>query len=517
MTEALCLPLLLGLSACAKGDQVVMMGDAPYRIVEYTKGEKLAGATKLPPEFAAEPPVGGCIPSENYGYRMCKVADPSVVPLNHGNVVRPHHSKWSNVNSDGTLFFLGKNGETPPGRGKGQAVVFRVSDNSVFRVLSDINGHENSDLRWDRTGNYPRRLYVTVNGSQWHQYDMSEDGTSAERTLIHDFSKDFPALGGISSGGDGETDITGRYWPFRVMHPYHAVCRNTFNFQAAIVYDKETDTIVSKLDRDAYIAMGGDPAVWDSCNFKPDAVDVSPLGTKMVVTWSGNRRKDPFDGPHAYNFDLSNPVKVCNAATHSGWGFDFDGSELFVCQVNSNNWEGVDADTITATNIHTGEKKIILYHEDLGWDVGGWHFSRPYELSMRGWILMTFYASQSGRVKSPLRNQAVMLELKSYDQHPRIWRIADLKNNIESSSKAYDREAFAPLSPSGRSIYVGIDLITGVSGSEGNYTFNSVGNVATYKIELPLYWWHVLNGTQPPTPEETANELRQRKLRQDRK
>lgn len=492
-----------------------MMGDAPYRIVEYRRGEKLAGATRIEPEFAAEPPVGGCVPSPNYGYRMCKVADPASVPLNHGEVVRPHQSKWSNVNSDGTLFFLGKNGETPRNTGKGQAIVFRVADNSIFRVLSDMNTHENADLRWDRTGNHPRRLYL-LSGAKWYQYDISEDGSSADKQLIHDFANDFPSVGTIYNGGDGETDISGRYWPFRVMHPYGAVCKNNYNLQAAIVYDRETDTIVSRIDREAFLSKGGDPTLWDSCAFKPDAVDVSPLGTKMVVTWNRSDRKDIFDGPHAYDFDLSNPVKVCNAATHSGWGFDLDGSELFVCQVNNQNWEGVDPDTIAATNIHTGQTKVILYHEDLGWDVGGWHFSRPYEISMRGWIFMTFYASQSGRVRSPLRNQAVMLELKSYDQHPRIWRIADLKNNISSSSKAYDREAFSPLSPSGRSAYVGIDLITGVSGSEGNYTFTSVGTVATYKLELPLYWWHVLNGTQPPpesAPEDEPLRTKKRPLR----
>ena len=37
-----------------------------------------------------------------------------------------------------------------------------------------------------------------------------------------------------------------------------------------------------------------------------------------------------------------------------------------------------EADTIAFTDIVTGETKTIIYHEDLGWDVGGSHASTTH-------------------------------------------------------------------------------------------------------------------------------------------
>jgi hypothetical protein len=142
----------------------------------------------------------------------------------------------------------------------------------------------------------------------------------------------------------------------------------------------------------------------------------------------------------------------------------------------------VDADTIAYVNIKTGEAHEILYLEDMGWDMGGVHFGRFYNLSIRGWIYITTYSEPNSQ--SPLRNTAFMLEIKSYTEHPRIWRIADTKNQYNSEDPlAYEKEAYSPISADGTTIYWGADWRGGD------------GTVDTYKVQLPQDWWFTLRSS----------------------
>jgi hypothetical protein len=403
----------------------------------------------------------------HYGSTVTKIADSKEFPAseNDQQVVRPVYSRWRIDNSAGTLYFLVKGGETPFYSGRGQMVIFNSSDNSVYRVASEVNGHESAEFRWDYSGSRPYVMYYRKD-AQFREYDVSTGQTK----LIRDFSKDFPGAERILNDVEGDSSADSRYWAWMVQGPYDG---EEFPMMAIITYDKGTNTILGVLDYSKYVTMGGK----ESTLPRPNMVDTSPLGTKVVCLWGRTDRHDVFDGPHAYDLDFSRPVKVCNDETHSGWAFDYNGDEVYVCQINNYNWGAADADTIAYTNIRTGKTEAIIYHKDIGWDVGGFHFGRFYDQSIRGWVYMTTYSETTST--SWMRNQACMLEVKPYNEHPRVWRITDTHNNYPGSS-GYDREAYSPISGDASRVVWASDWPGGD------------GTVDTYSVQLPAKWWEVL-------------------------
>jgi len=442
-----------------------------------------------------------------------------------------------------------KDGETPAGSGKGQTVIFNSADDSIHKIITEINSGEPRELRWDYSGTKQNSMYY-VSGCTFYEYDI----VSGLSTIVHNFGNDFANCGRILNDVEGDSSSDSRYWAFMIQNPYDG---SKYPMRAIVTYDKQTDSILGTLD---YAA--------------PNMVDISPLGNKVVLlngrswgavvtitgpwtdegvgVWSspyqsltngnnafnwvkvdgviltsktpidgdrqwtrvsaenklyvrltggespashsitleyGKRPNDLnsiFDGPHAFAFDFSSPVKVCNDETHGGWAFDLNGNEVYVCQVNNGNWANADGDTIAYTDILTGQTNTIMYHSDIGWDVGGWHFGRFYNSNIRGWVYMTSY-SNSDTSLSWMRNQAFMLELKPFAEHPRVWRIADTHNNYPGAA-AYKREAFSPITRDGLKIYWGSDW------PGGN------GTVDTYSVRLPDNWWNVLNGNDEIAP-----------------
>jgi len=433
-----------------------------YNVSRYVKGDT-SNFQRYPESSAPEPARGECVYDALYDAHVCKAVDANDFPSDEiEDTVRPVYSRWRIDNSNGQYYFLVKDGESPKWSGKGQMVILNAQDDSVFKIATEVNGQEGSEFRWDYSGDHPNTLYYRSE-CQFRSYDI----VTGQTALIHDFSTEFPLCGRIINDVEGDSSADSRYWAWIVQGEYDGEQYPTL---AIITYDKETDNILGVLDHAKYLSMGG----IDAALPKPNMVDISPLGSKVLCLWGRTDHNDLFDGPHAYDFDFSQPVKVCNDETHSGWAFDKAGKEVYVCQINNTNWSNAPADTIAYTDIQTGKTEVILFHEDLGWDVGGFHFGRFYNPAIKGWVYMTTYSSTESQ--SWMRNQAIMLEIAPYTEHPLIWRIADTHNTYPGTS-GYEREAFSPISGDGTTIWWAADW------PGGDQT------VDTYKLKLPDQWW----------------------------
>lgn len=210
---------------------------------------------------------------------------------------------------------------------------------------------------------------------------------------------------------EGEASADSRYWAFMVMGKYESGMGQTPIYYI-FTYDKEQDKIVGILTTRPVASENSYPL-----GIKPNFVDISPDGRKVLASWGWKSSTTGlsgsiYDGPHVYNLNFTNPIKVGGGTKHSGWAFDYEGNQVFV-----QSWTG---DYITATNVETGEQIKIIHHTDFGgWDVH-WHFSRIYNSEIKGWIMMSLYDSDYNEWAD---NQILMLEIKPKEENPRIWRI----------------------------------------------------------------------------------------------
>ena len=197
--------------------------------------------------------------------------------------------------------------------------------------------------------------------------------------------------------------------------------------------------------------------------------DSAPPATHQIYWEYGNRPKDAgtvFDGPHAWNLDFTQPVKVSVDETHSGWAWSADGRELFVSQNNRNDW-------IEARDIETGTLLQCLHQGDFGWG-NGWHFARMPKTTP-GWILLSTY--RSGTNTDWGDNQLLMLEMKDRTSHPRVWRLGPTHNQYDE----YYAEGFAAMSQFGDRLWWGAK-------------WPGQANIETYEMPLPSDWWRDPSG-----------------------
>lgn len=418
------------------------------RVTAYTKGD-LSALPVLAPAAADEPGLGSCVADPRYGTSVCKIADTREFPP--GDLadpqIRPVYSRFRIDNSNGELYLL----QREPRGNDGYAVIKQSSDNSVFHVIEEFWSHESAELRWDYSGLHPTTLYYRE-GCRLMAFDVQTHQSS----LVHDFAADVQGCQSIFNDVEGDSSRDSRFWAWMA---------ETASGFSLLTYDKDADRVLGRLPLPAGVT-------------RPNMVDVSPLGSRMVALFSRTDLGDAYDGPHAFTLDFSGaPVKVCNDETHSGFGFGTDGEELFVCQVNNWNWPNADADTLAATDIATGQTMVVAYHEDFGFE-NGFHFSRFYDPAIRGFVYLTTYADTGGTL-GWAANAAIMLELKPAALHPRIWRIASTHNDYPGPD-GYPREAYSPISGDGQRVFWAADWPGGD------------GTVDTYQVTLPERWWERL-------------------------
>jgi hypothetical protein len=160
---------------------------------------------------------------------------------------------------------------------------------------------------------------------------------------------------------------------------------------------------------------------------RPNMVEFSPAGTRVVVDWAraytGSNDADIgllSDGPKAFAPNFTDPIRIGADATHSGWAWGPKGEEMFVSQNNRNDWiEAVDiASSATANcqvisgNSYSCGVKIYPY---AALDGGSWslgmHFGKVYDKARKGWAYMNTY---DGNNSSWGKNQNLLIELNAY-------------------------------------------------------------------------------------------------------
>ena len=185
------------------------------------------------------------------------------------------YSRYSPTNSTGEYFLA-------HGDDSFSCFVYRISDNKLIADLkmNDINRiGENNEIRWDYSGDFPTRIYFighpnfNSSGMQFYQMDvLTKNGIP---TLIRDFSKDFPDGVRILNDVEGDSSSDSRYWAWQVVNA-------TWDRLRFFTYDKKNNIILGTFDVT-------DVSGYSTYLPKPNMVEISPLGTKVIThygrTW----------------------------------------------------------------------------------------------------------------------------------------------------------------------------------------------------------------------------------------
>ncbi|MEI7890560.1 MAG: hypothetical protein WCI36_01190 [bacterium] len=178
---------------------------------------------------------------------------------------------------------------------------------------------EVNEVRWDYSGDHPYRLYFTGHSIPNSQAASGENvatsfyyvdidpvsGVQSVPVLIHDFSVEFPLSGTYPTGGysstmilndvEGDSSNDSRYWTWQVRGPYDHSSYDlstalTYKRYAIIVYDKTTNSLVGRFQRDC-AGVSGVCTVYDTPSEAypyipaPNMTESSPLGVKAIVDW----------------------------------------------------------------------------------------------------------------------------------------------------------------------------------------------------------------------------------------
>ena len=433
--------------------------------------------TYSPPSYPAK---SGSVTDSDFNTTTVRISD-ATSESGGSNMATVVYSRWTPLNSSGEYLYFQRTVGNP------DAMIYSAIDYSLIKILPEqitidgvpncnFNSQESSEIRWDYTGDYPHRFYY-ANGMRFYQYDLETDTAH----LLHDFSNEFPSATSIKNDVEGDSSSDSRYWAWMVKGQYDG---QHFPTIAIITYDKETDTILGTMDLSKYQANSGGYGYLPT----PNMVEISPTGSKVVTLYGrcwgteayGERPLDigtNFDAPHAWDLYFSNPIKVAADQSHSGWGWDYDGNEMWVSQNNRNDW-------IEAVNIQTGQTMQLLNHGDLGWG-NGMHFSRMPS-NVRGWVLMSTY--KAGVNTDWGDNQLIMLEIKDVSDSPHVWRLGHTYNNYNE----YYAEGFATISQNGDKIWWGAK-------------WPGQNDIEAYEMTLPFQWWNELAGGDEILPGSISN------------
>ncbi len=332
----------------------------------------------------------------------------------------------------------------------GSTAIYRP-DGSLLTVLrfrpSKLNSRSFADyneLRWDYTGQHPYRLYFVGRGlpaslalhrervgMSFYRVDVDPNtGRQAEPVLIRDFSQDFPDFpdAEIMNDVEGDSSIDSSRWAWMVMNTSLSSGHRPY---AIFTYDMGSDRILGTLQRKCQpfapkpcvvIDTPAQPLPYLS---RPNMVEFSPLGTRVVVHWD---RAQPgkheanlgttADGPRAFLPNFSDAIRIAVDSTHSGWAWGWGGEELFVSQNNTNDYlEAVDVASARTARCTPLPKKINAWtcgvkvqhakEVDPNWEMG-MHIGKVYDRSKRGWIPMFTFGKHNRHWSL---NQILMIEV----------------------------------------------------------------------------------------------------------
>lgn len=450
------------------------------------------------------------------GFKVTRVADKSELLNDYGSyrssLSAIVYSRYTPTNTTGELTLVHGDNST-------SAWVYRVADNKLMTVLklkptmaplsSARSLGEVNELRWDYSGAHPYRLYFVGRslpasqavagekpGMTFYYTDIDPaTGKQSTPVVIRDFSKDFPAFaanGEIMNDVEGDSSNDSRYWAWQVMDTTRGAGYLPY---AIFSYDKQSNAVVGSLQRSCAgavvrCAVVNTPATTAPYLTRPNMVEMSPNGTRVVVDWErayagyfDANIGTVADGPKAYLPNFSDPIRIGANATHSGWAWGPNGEEMFVSQNDRNDWiEAVNIANATTANctVISGNSyscgvKVYPY---ASLDGGSWslgmHFGKVYNKAKKGWLFMNTYDTSSATWG---KNQNLFIEINNYQT-----RASKLVRFGSSYNGYYDyrSEGSGALDFSGDNIW-----------ATGNWGFKD-GRGDVFRVALPTNWFSLI-------------------------
>lgn len=498
------------------------------------------------PDLAVYPTKGVAKIDPVTGFSVTRIADKADLVGDYSNYVNSQsvivYSRYSPSNTTGEFYIVHGTNST-------SAWVFRSSDNKMMTALkfnpslgntSSRSLGELNELRWDYSGANPYRIYFVGRSLPSSQAKYGENpemsfyytdinpttGVQSQPILVRDFANDFkdlPKTSGtwIMNDVEGDSSIDSRYWAWQVNYYstdlINGAPENTTYTVAIFTYDKLNNKIIGSIRRSCPTAPIAPCTVINTPGTKlpyvtkPNMVEMSPLGTKIIVhfdrAYKGWRDGDIGklgDSPKAFlpDFsDINSPVIVAADASHSGWAWGANGEELFVSQNNRNDWiEAVDVNKKATNNIapnyncsYSGDAtngysyycgmKIAYYTQIDPTYTMGFHFSKFYDKNKKGFVLMNTYnpsqPNTADAVNSWSRNQNLLIAIQDASKGGTVINGEKIVRLGSSYNLYYDyrSEGSGALDFSGNNIYV-----------TGNWGFTD-GRADAFKIALPTDWY----------------------------
>lgn len=450
------------------------------------------------------------------GFKVTRIADKSELTGDYGGSLPSMslivYARYTPSNTTGEFVIV-------HGTNSASAWVYRTRDNQMTTILrfkpsmgsASRSLGEVNELRWDYSGQYPYRLYFVGRslknsgqnlagentGMSFYYTDIDPaTGQQSTPVLIRDFSANFPNAvnAEIMNDVEGDSSYDSRYWAWQLMDTSRG---NGYLPYGVFTYDKTSNSILGSIQRNcagaAVPCVAIDtPATSAPYISRPNMVEMSPLGTRVIVDWgrsySGSRDADlgsVADGPKGFLPNFSDPIRVGADEAHSGWAWGANGEEMFVSQNNRNDFiEAVDIKNSTTANCsaisgnsYTCGVKVVSYQDldQSNWTLG-MHFGRVYDQAKRGWLFMNTYDSGYSTWG---KNQNLFIQIKPYNSVtvPKIMRFGSSFNDHYD----YRSEGSGALDFRGNKIW-----------STANWGFLD-GRGDAISLELPSDWFTQLN------------------------
>lgn len=460
------------------------------------------GYDAIEPDFGSGMPAKGVkVIDATTGCPLTRVVDSSTDMQQSTQSVNGY-SRYSQENSNGTLFIAQGTNSTSStiiNKATGAVVAYLAYDDSGTNTHTIGMLHE---MRWDKTGNHPNRIYFTY-GMKLYQIDdvtqnNNTDRSNPTRSVIKDFTNEITWPVGaaaytkkIYNDQEGDCSLDCDHWAF--MAAYYD--GSNWRCAAIVHYQISTDTTHVLYPSD--LAGSNMDAFKNDDYFpkRPNMVEISPLASGLIIHtgrsytgWNENTIDTWFDGPYMWPLDFdwvsTAPLKVSISETHSGWAWAEDGRELFVSQDNRR--DRLIAVYVTGANKGYGLPNTATIGQDAGagcidfanhadLDYTGFHFVQMPQ-SKRGWIAVSMYSNSD----DPMDDQIAMFEIKPLDQSPRIWRIAPMYSKYLGN---YWDEAPASINMDGTAIYV-----------SQNWGVGDGAHNEIFRYDLPSDWHEHLTG-----------------------
>ncbi len=329
----------------------------------------------------------------------------------------------------------------------------------IGQLPRDVWDTKDPDLRWDNEA--PEILYST-----YETFFLKYNVITGKRTVLHDFSNDFPSLSiyRIYTAEEGDASDDRRYWAFIVR------CYDVGNI-AILVYDK--DFFRKDSGKVISVMYDSDPDwEWDVPNF----ISMSPSGNYVHV-----------GAPPSWILDRNlNIISRINTHGHVDLAIDNTGREVLVW--TSRYWAGYTDMGIWAkmADIETGDEFWLApFGNNQFFHVSGNCHDKP------GWALITNYVPLDYTGGGPTEwSDASLLVYEltreyaspDWNNHGKVWRVA----HTHMLRKSGVDDPFAKFNKKGTKIWFG---------SAWNQCFSETGapyNV--YQINLPPTWHEDLSG-----------------------